>query len=187
MSTHADDQRIVQALAQRYQLSEAAVQTLFAAVRQGNGTAAQFNHPELGGMGQWMASGAVMIGDFSNQRLKTTVGQVCDEIGSYLRSQPASAAALKPGWAAMTPAAWWPAELGQPWESGSQNDMHYAYFPQPRRLLVRVGPRVTVYDTGDYQIHSAAQQQSVQQTLTFHTQRGEIRPEQLPVVQTYDL
>ncbi|HEU4328756.1 MAG TPA: hypothetical protein VFS21_36800 [Roseiflexaceae bacterium] len=186
MSTYADDQRIVQALAQRYQLSEAAVGTLLAAIRQGNGTAAQFNHPELGGMGQWMATGAVMIGDFSNQRLKTTVGQLCDEIAGYLRSQPASAA-LKPGWAATTPAAWWPAELGAPWESGSQNDMHYAYFPQPRRLLVRVGKRVTVYDTADYQIHTAAQQQSVKQTLTFHTQQGEITPEQLAVLESYEL
>lgn len=186
MSIDAEDRRIVQVLAQRYLLSEAAVETLLAAIRQGHGTAAQFNHPELGGMGQWMSSGAIMIGDFSNQRLKARVGQVCDELAAYLRSQPVAAVQLR-NWPMTTVAAWWPTELGNPWESGSQNDMHYAYFPEPRRLLVRLGQRVTVYDTGDYQIHSAAQQQSFQQSLTFHTQRGEIRPEQLPVVQTYEL
>lgn len=31
---------------------------------------------------------------------------------------------------------WWPADLGQPSSSGSQNDTCYAFFPDERRLLI---------------------------------------------------
>jgi hypothetical protein len=41
---------------------DAAVVLLGALVR-GNATQAQFDHPDLGGMGQWSQSGLVMVGD----------------------------------------------------------------------------------------------------------------------------
>ena len=64
------DRQLIQTLAQQSHVSEGAVEALFTAVQASNGTAAQFNHPDLGGMGQWMAGGMTMIGDFSNQRLR---------------------------------------------------------------------------------------------------------------------
>ena len=45
---------MVEKLAEKYGFSVAAVQTLATALQRGHGKQAQFNHPELGGMGQWM-------------------------------------------------------------------------------------------------------------------------------------
>ena len=50
-----------------------AVRTLLFAVAAGGGTLAQFNHPELGGNGQWMSGGMTMVGDMFNYGLKATV------------------------------------------------------------------------------------------------------------------
>ena len=44
----------IDALAQRYSVSADAAMALLQALVNGNGTMAQFNHPELGGSGQWM-------------------------------------------------------------------------------------------------------------------------------------
>ena len=44
----------IDALAERYGVSPEAVQALRDAVARGQGHMAQFNHPELGGQGQWL-------------------------------------------------------------------------------------------------------------------------------------
>ena len=44
-------------LTQKYQLSEPAIMVLLQALIKGNGKMAQFNHPELGGVGQWLPGG----------------------------------------------------------------------------------------------------------------------------------
>ena len=44
-------------VAAKHGFSPAAVRQFYDAIRAGNGTAAQFSHPEFGGMGQWMRSG----------------------------------------------------------------------------------------------------------------------------------
>jgi hypothetical protein len=49
-------------IAQRHGFSPQAARAVADALRHGNGTMAQFNHPELGGMGQWVAGGMLMIG-----------------------------------------------------------------------------------------------------------------------------
>jgi hypothetical protein len=49
--------RAVADLSARYGVSTDAVRAMLEAVRLGNGTRAQFSHPELGGRGQWMAGG----------------------------------------------------------------------------------------------------------------------------------
>ena len=53
-------------LAQRYSVSSDAVMTLLRALVNNNGNMAQFNHPELGGGGQWMRGGMTMVGDMFN-------------------------------------------------------------------------------------------------------------------------
>ena len=59
----SEGQQHVTALAQRYGVSTEAVVTLLQALLHGHGTMAQFDHPELGGRGQWMPGGMVMVGD----------------------------------------------------------------------------------------------------------------------------
>ncbi|KAJ9435871.1 hypothetical protein DIPPA_27229 [Diplonema papillatum] len=64
---------VVDSLAQKYGFSPQAVQHLAVAVQSGNGACAQFNHPGLGGMGQWARGGMLMIGDAFNHGLKHRV------------------------------------------------------------------------------------------------------------------
>src|SRR6202022_4283754 len=74
--------------------------------------------------------------------------------------------------------AWWPANLGTPSAIGAQNDLRYAVFP--RRLAIKDGAHVEVYDTGNHQIFGVAQAQSADQTLTFTSQDGLVRVRDLP-------
>src|SRR5260370_2575629 len=106
----------IQDLAQRYGVSVDAVRTLLFAVAAGGGTLAQFDHPELGGSGQWMSGGMTMVGDMFNYGLKAKVSGICAEISSLLNSKqllvplpvPSTGRSLFPG------NAWWPAEPGNP-------------------------------------------------------------------------
>ncbi len=169
---------IVETLASRHNVSfEAARAVLFALVA-GDGTQAQFNHPDLGGMGQWSQGGMVMIGDMFNHGLKARVDALCVDLAEALRQglslamrQPppgASASLCVP----VAPSSRWPEELGTPASSGSQNDLHYAFFPQTQRLALDHGGRVTVYDTGDHRITGFAQAQGGGQSISFTSQHG---------------
>ncbi|APD47188.1 SHOCT domain-containing protein [Synechococcus sp. CS-602] len=77
---------------------------------------------------------------------------------------------------------WWPAGLGAPSSSGSQNDMHYAYFPAAGRLAVKVNGNVSVYDTSGHQISGLSQQQSSGGGVVFSTGTGSISLTHLPAV-----
>ena len=130
--------RAIRDLAQHYGVSVEAVRTLLFAVSAGGGTLAQFDHPELGGSGQWMSGGMTMVGDMFNYGLKAKVSGLCAEISSLLNSEQllvplpvhSMGRSIFPG------KAWWPAELGNPSSTGGQNDARYAYFPQSRRLAI---------------------------------------------------
>lgn len=74
---------------------------------------------------------------------------------------------------------WWPNELGEPSTTGGQNDVHYAFFPDKHRLLVRQGEVTTTYDSADHQIGGVAQSQSDTQSLTFTSQNGRVDLSQL--------
>ena len=74
----------------------------------------------------------------------------------------------------------WPAGLGTPTSVGAQNDLEYAVFP--RRLVIKDGDRVEIYDTGNHRIFGVAQAQSSDQTLTFTSQDGFVRVKDLPKV-----
>src|SRR6478735_5766759 len=75
--------------------------------------------------------------------------------------------------------AWWPEELGKPATSGGQNDVQYAFFPEARRLAIRQGGRVTVYDSGVHRISGVSQQQGSGRSLAFSSQDGEVKVEDL--------
>src|SRR6516225_10748350 len=85
--TEAGKQKITD-LAQRYGVSADAVMALLQALVNGNGTMAQFNHPELGGSGQWMRGGMTMVGDMFNYGLKSKVDGLCSDLSQLLIQQP---------------------------------------------------------------------------------------------------
>ena len=193
-----EGRKIVDDLARRYGVGSDAVAALLCALELGNGAQAQFNHPDLGGMGQWSQGGMIMIGDMFNQGLKARVDALCREIASLLRSQPAlnrpeasQSQSQGGGYAGVSlfikgsgqsSHNWWPAELGSPASTGAQNNLHYACFPDQRRLAIRHDGQVSVYDTGEHRIMGFSQQQSSDQSLTFTSQFGLVRVADLPLV-----
>jgi hypothetical protein len=161
-------------IAQRHGFSADAARAVAEALRRGGGSMAQFNHPELGGMGQWAAGGMLMIGDMFNHGLKARVDGLCRDLAAMPGPVPAAA---EPA-----PGHWWPGDLGTPSATGAQNEMRYACFPEQRRLAVMRDGRVRVYDTGEHRIGGFSQQQSGSQSLTFSSQTGLVRLEDLKEV-----
>ena len=149
----------LQALADRYGMSLDGVRHLVRALEAGNGNMAQFDHPDLGGFGQWSRGGMVMIGRMNDHALKARVDALCTEL----------AAALPPPESQGTPGAgnWWPDGLGRPSSLGAQNATRYAYFPESRRLAVESGGRVALYDTGGREVTGVSQQQAGASSFAF--------------------
>ena len=168
-------------LAYRYGVTSDAVTTLLFAVQNGNGTMAQFTHPQLGGSGQWMLGGMTMVGDMFNYNLQATVSGLCTELSNLLATQ-GNALFL----AAPTPSysnnQWWNADLGVPATSGAQNATRYAWFPATRRLAIEHNGQVSVYDTLDHQISGVSQQQGGNDSLSFSSQYGTVFLNNLPLV-----
>jgi hypothetical protein len=161
-------------IASRHGFSPDAARAVAEALRHGGGGMAQFNHPELGGMGQWAAGGMIMIGDMFNNGLKARVDALCRDLAAAPGPVPAAA-----GQQSGQTSHWWPEGLGSASATGAQNDMRYACFPAVRRLAVMRDGRVRVYDTGDHRIGGFSQQQSGSQSLTFTSQIGSVRLEDL--------
>lgn len=160
--------------------SRPAVTTLLQAVISGDGTMAQFSHPELGGMGQWSQGGMTMVGDMFNHSLKAKVDGLCTELAGLLRRdtlwtrlgstasqmQSQGGAGAQGAVSLFVPAtsrsrnAWWGVDLGTATAAGSQNHIRYAFFPGARRLAIGIGDQVVIYDTEDHQIsvsHAASE------------------------------
>ncbi len=83
-----EGQQIINKIAQRYNFSPDAVFSMLQSVINGNGSMAQFNHPEFGGSGQWMKGGMIMLGDMFNNNLKNSVGGLCQELSNLIANQP---------------------------------------------------------------------------------------------------
>ena len=83
--------RTVTEIATRHGVSLDAALGLLGALAQGHGRQAQFNHPDLGGMGQWSEGGMIMVGDMFNHGLKARVDALCNELAGLLRGQPPAA------------------------------------------------------------------------------------------------
>lgn len=162
-------------LSQRFHLSQEAVMTLFQALLQGKGTMAQFNHPELGGAGQWMSGGMVMLGDMFNHALKAKINDICAELAHWILSSQLLSTTVP-----HSSDAWWPSELGEPNLVGSQNHTHYAYFTLAKRLVIRTDEQLAIYDTQDHHIHGVSQQQGT--SLAFTSQKGQVILSTLPLL-----
>lgn len=197
--------QLVQELSRRYGVSTDAVTHMLVAVRHGNGTMAQFNHPEFSGSGQWMRGGMTMVSDLFNHQLKYLVDNICNDLSNALANhqmtpfsgsfqsqsqsgtdnqyQGAGQIGSQNSLFVPDPAAeWWPRHLGTPSAIGSQNSVRYAYFAGINRLAVSTGGAPWVYDTLDHQIGGFGQQQGGGQAITFTSQYGTVNLATLPVV-----
>ena len=177
------DQKTIDELADRHGFSRDAVTSMLESIARGRGTMAQFDHPEFGGSGQWMRGGMTMVSDMFNDALKSRVAALCTDLSKVVENNPTAAEPVS----VFAPAAnasrrWWPADLGEPNSTGSQNNVRYAYFAQPRRLAIELHGKVTVYDTLDNQISSFSQQQSHAGSMSFHSQHGLVDVGALPVI-----
>ena len=200
-----EGQRIVNDLSQRHGFSRDAVTHMLFAVLNGNGSMAQFNHPEFAGSGQWMQGGMLMLGDMFNHALKGRVDALCWEISGILANQPgllrsgsfqsqsqsgggqqSQGAGVPMGESSLfvpdRAAHWWPRDLGQPSATGKQNNVRYAYFANNHRLAVETNGQVWVYDTLDHQIGGFSQQQGVGGSILFTSQYGTVNLSSLPVI-----
>jgi hypothetical protein len=201
--------RIVDEAARRYAMSTDSVRSVLEALVASGGGMAQFNHPELGGMGQWSSGGMIMIGDMFNNGLKSRIAALCAELAEAIRRtdviayRPQSSQWQSQGDSGSIPlpessffvrgddrggngSNWWPAELGMPGSTGAQNTLRYACFPDRRRLALNVNGQVSVYDTGDHRITGFSQQQSGDQSLTFTSQHGMVQLDSLSRVSGSD-
>lgn len=191
-------------IASRHNFSADVVEHVLMALLAGQGTQAQFNHPELGGLGQWSLGGMTMIGDMFNSALKARVEALCSDVSRLMQaavpssssSQYQSQGSQSQGFgsadadarsdhvslfvAGRSPASWWPDDLGHAASTGAQNQMRYAWFPDSARLAIDAGDgQVRVYDTGDHRIAGFSQQQSEDQSLSFTSQSGLVKLSQL--------
>lgn len=204
-------QQTVDDIARRHGFSSDAVISMLQSVINGNGSMAQFNHPEFSGSGQWMSGGMTMVSDMFNNYLKGRVDGLCSELSRLVANQPdllrsgsfqsqtqgdqqqnnnsynsyPSNNTSSNGASLFVPGSsgdWWPSDLRWPNSTGAQNNVRYAYFAQARRLAIEVYGRITVYDTLDHQIGGFSQQQSSGGSLSFSSQYGLIDVASLPVI-----
>ena len=170
--------------AERFGFSRSAMQQLWAAVVEGGGDMAMFDHPEFAGPGQWMRGGLILITEPGNQVLKNRIDAACNTLSRVMReswdvntSDHRRIHAGARGWdtVRVEREVWWPHHLGEPDATGEQNAMAYAYFAAARRLAVRRAERVSLYDTGDHHITGLAQSQQQQAgEMVFTSQLGEV-------------
>ncbi|AKI00849.1 Short C-terminal domain [Hoeflea sp. IMCC20628] len=183
-------------IASRHGVGPDAVEHLLMALIAGQGTQAQFNHPELGGMGQWSSGGMTMVGDMFNNGLKAKVDAICNDVAQMMRqsaplqvpsssstqtqSQGSDRAGVSLFVSGFSAGNWWPEGLGQAASTGSQNQMRYAWFPDTSRLAIDSGDgNVRIYDTADHRIGGFSQQQSGDQSLRFTSQHGVVKLSEL--------
>ena len=81
-------QQAINDIAQRHGFSTDAILSMLESVINGNGSMAQFNHPEFSGSGQWMSGGMTMVSDMFNNQLKGRVDGLCSELARLVANQP---------------------------------------------------------------------------------------------------
>lgn len=174
-STNQTRERLA-GIAQSHGFSPRTAEGMLEALRRGGGTQAQFDLPEAGGMGQWSSGGMLMIGDMFDSGLKARVQALIADLLPLAQSLPDRDGGDD------RQASDWPADLGRPGASGAQGDMRYAVFPDTRRLAIREGDRLSVYDTGEHRIGGVSQQQGGSSSLTFSSQHGPVSLDSLTPV-----
>jgi hypothetical protein len=77
MNPNARIESLIRELAARHAVSADAVMSLLQSLVRTGGASAQFNHPELGRSGQWLAGGMTQIGYIFNNALRAKVDALC--------------------------------------------------------------------------------------------------------------
>jgi hypothetical protein len=96
-----NEEGLIDRVSIRHSVSADAVRTILRALRSGNGTMAQFSHPDFGGMSQW-SPGMSMVGEMFNTSLKSKLDAVCTELAAYV-AQTASTDARSGAWRPVNP------------------------------------------------------------------------------------
>lgn len=135
-----------------------------------------------------VVSGEARPADRPSPGAATTAGAGAGD-GSLSTASAASSSGPSSGVSAAPPASssstsadWWPGNLGRPNGTGAQNDMRYAWFADARRLVIRRGGEVAVYDTQDHRISGVSQQQGGADSVSFSSQHGPVSLDSLPRV-----
>ncbi|MES2717857.1 MAG: SHOCT domain-containing protein [Pseudomonadota bacterium] len=84
----AAGQQVISDIARRHGFSVDGTLSMLDAVVNGNGSMAQFSHPDFFGSGQWMRGGMTMVSDMFNHQLKSRVDALCSELANLVASQP---------------------------------------------------------------------------------------------------
>jgi len=83
----ANGQQLINEIAARHGFSVDGTLAMLDAVINGNGSMAQFSHPDFSGSGQWMRGGMTMVSDMFNHQLKGRVDNLCSELSNLVASQ----------------------------------------------------------------------------------------------------
>jgi hypothetical protein len=81
-------QHAISEISQRHGFSAHAVLSMLESVINGNGSMAQFSHPEFSGSGQWMRGGMIMVSDIFDNYLKGRIDGLCNELSKLVAAQP---------------------------------------------------------------------------------------------------
>ncbi|EAR50449.1 hypothetical protein OG2516_08928 [Oceanicola granulosus HTCC2516] len=154
-----DGERVLIEVAARHGLSDAAVRALVVALAEGDGAAARYDHPDLGGVGRWPVTGAA-------EGLAARVEAACADIARAMAETRLVEDGAAPGGGD------WPAELGQPAASGELGGRRYAIFPGAHRMLVARGDTTEVYDIEGHTIRDVVEDDG---GLALETDRGRMR------------
>src|SRR5580693_5315306 len=86
----ADGRQMIHEVAQRHGFSDDGVISMLQSVINGNGSMAQFSHPEFGGAGQWMRGGMTMVSDMFDSQLRSRVDALCRDLATLVAHQTGS-------------------------------------------------------------------------------------------------
>jgi hypothetical protein len=164
------DTRFINDMAQKYGLPGAIIRKLASELEKTAGQSVRFDIEAIGGKGSWQLHETASVGNGKNADLNDAVTELCVEISEKIREDiydedeaptivslsrqkvtlddtiESLAEVLKPG-------AWWDMRYGaEPEKTGSVSGMKFAYFAQHRRLILRQGLRIRIFDTEKYNV-----------------------------------
>lgn len=83
----AAGQQLISSIAQRHGFTANGRLSLLDAEINGNGSMAQFSHPDFSGSGQWMRGGMTLVSDMFNNHLKGRVDGLCSDLPKLVANQ----------------------------------------------------------------------------------------------------
>ena len=145
-------------------------------------------------MGQWSQGGMIMVGDMFNNALKARVDALCTELAGAaargaVRPAPVAPVAVPvagPGGPGVSlfvsggaGGAWWPAGSARRPRPARRTTCATPSSRRPAASPSTSAAASAVYDTGDHLISGVSQQQSGDRSLTFTSQHGPVRIDEL--------